>query len=66
MKGTTIGEFEELCLLSIGLQDDDAYDFTVKAKIELRTHRKVTISTIHSTLVRLEKRFTKEQTWRCH
>ncbi len=56
MKGTTIGEFEELCLLSVGVLGDDAYGMTVKAEIEGRTGRKATISTIHSTLIRLEKK----------
>ncbi|MEP1094189.1 MAG: PadR family transcriptional regulator [Cyclobacteriaceae bacterium] len=56
MKGTTIGELEELCLLSVGILHHDAYGITVQTEIEHRTNRKPTISTIHSTLIRLEKK----------
>ena len=57
MKRVTIGEFEELCLLMVGvLNNDDAYGVSVQDEIKNRTGRDVTISSIHSTLVRLEKK----------
>ena len=56
MKGTSIGELEELCLLSVGILHSDAYGITVQSEIENRTGRNPTISTIHSTLIRLEKK----------
>lgn len=56
MKGTSLGEFEELCLLAVALLQEDAYGVAVKQEIEGRTRRKSTISTIHSTLIRLEKK----------
>ena len=56
MKRVTIGEFEELCLLTVGVLNEDAYGISVKDEIKNRTGRDVTISSIHSTLVRLEKK----------
>jgi len=56
MKRVTIGEFEELCLLIVGVLNEDAYGVSVQDEIKKRTGRNVTISSIHSTLVRLEKK----------
>ena len=56
MKRVSIGEFEELCLLAVGILGEDAYGITVKREVEDRSGRNVTISTIHSTLIRLEKK----------
>lgn len=56
MKRVTIGEFEELCLLMVGVLHEDAYGVSVQDEIKNRTGRNVTISSVHSTLVRLEKK----------
>ncbi len=56
MKGTSLGEFEELCLLAVGILQNEAYGVAIKEEIEQRSGRKATISTIHSTLIRLEKK----------
>ena len=56
MKATALGEFEELCLLCIEVLKEDAYGVSVQSEITERSGRKVTISTIHSTLIRLEKK----------
>ena len=56
MKRVTIGEFEELCLLIVGVLHEDAYGVSVQDEVKSRTGRNVTISSIHSTLVRLEKK----------
>lgn len=56
MERSSIGEFEELCLLCVGVLDDDAYGVTIQSELVSRTERKITISTIHSTLIRLEKK----------
>lgn len=56
MERASIGEFEELCLLCVGVLDDDAYGVTIQAELANRTSRNITISTIHSTLIRLEKK----------
>ncbi len=56
MRGTSIGEFEELCLLAVGVLYPEAYGLSVKDEIERRTGRSVTISTVHSTMIRLEEK----------
>lgn len=56
MKGTNLGEFEELVLLIIGILDGNAYGITVLDEIEAQTNRRVSVSTIHTTLNRLEKK----------
>lgn len=56
MKGTQLGEFEELALLTVGVLQESAYGVGVKEEIELRSNRKVTLSTVHSTLIRLEEK----------
>src|SRR4051794_12741610 len=54
MKGTYLGEFEELVLLSVGILIDDAYGLAILHELEKQTGRPVMISTVHKTLVRLE------------
>lgn len=56
MKGTHLGEFEELILLTVGILNGDAYGVSVLDEIEEHTDRSASISTIHSTLSRLEKK----------
>lgn len=56
MKGTSIGEFEELVLLSAAILYDDAYSLSILSELETRTGRKVLISSVHKVLVRLEKK----------
>ena len=56
MKGTHLGEFEELVMLAVGILDGNAYGITVMDEIELHTGRKVSVSTIHTALNRLEKK----------
>jgi PadR family transcriptional regulator PadR len=55
MKGTYLGEFEELVLLTAAsLGNEEAYAVAVKAEVEKSASRKVNISAIHSALYRLE------------
>ena len=54
MKGTYLGEFEEIVLLTIGVLQDDAYGAAIKIEIEKRTDRKPSIGALHSALSRLE------------
>ncbi|MBV6644472.1 MAG: PadR family transcriptional regulator [Cyclobacteriaceae bacterium] len=54
MKGTHIGELEELILLTVATLYDDAYGIAIMREIETRTARKITISTVHAALKRLE------------
>ena len=56
MKKTKLGEFEELVLLIVGILDGDAYGISILSEIEEKTGRKVTVSTIHTALYRLEQK----------
>ena len=53
MKGTNLGEFEELVLLVVASLYDNAYGVAIQEKLLNILDRKATISTIHSTLQRL-------------
>ncbi|MEM6768111.1 MAG: PadR family transcriptional regulator [Bacteroidota bacterium] len=54
MKGTHLGEFEELVLLTVGILYDDAYGLGIKDELNRQTGRSCTISSVHKALVRLE------------
>lgn len=54
MKGTSLGEFEELVLLSVGILFDDAYGLAVVDELQKKTGRNIMISSVHKSLVRLE------------
>ncbi|MEQ8812403.1 MAG: PadR family transcriptional regulator [Imperialibacter sp.] len=54
MKGTYLGEFEELVLLTVGILYDDAYGLAIVDKLEKQTGRNVMLSSAHKALVRLE------------
>ena len=62
MKGTNIGEFEELVLLTIVLLQDDAYSVAICDQLDLQTGRKAKLGVVHSVLNRLEtKGFIKSR-----
>lgn len=54
MKGTNLGEFQELVMLTIAVLYDNAYGVTIQDEIKRQTGRSVTLSTIHAALNRLE------------
>lgn len=54
MRGTYLGELEELVLLSVAALGDEAYAVSVRSEIETRANRQLNISAIHSCLYRLE------------
>ena len=54
MKGTNLGEFQEIVLLTVGILYDDAYGVSIKDEIDKQSGRKVTLSTVHAALNRLE------------
>ena len=56
MKGSNLGEFEELVLLSVGILFDNAYGVTIQQELLNRCSRKATLSTIHVALHRLEEK----------
>lgn len=56
MKGTNIGELEELVLLHVGILYPEAYGVAVMDEIEKQADRKLNISAVHSVLTRLEEK----------
>jgi PadR family transcriptional regulator, regulatory protein PadR len=54
MKGTYIGELEELVLLMVGVLYKEAYGVAIMDEIERQTGRSLNISAVHSVLKRLE------------
>jgi len=54
MKGTYLGEFEELVLLATGILNDGAYGVAIRKEIEKQTKRSVNIGAVHTALHRLE------------
>ena len=56
MKGTHLGELEEIALLVVANLYDNAYGVAVKLEIEEKAGRKITISTVHNVLQRLQEK----------
>ncbi len=56
MKGTELGEFEELVLLIVGVLYPEAYGLSIRQEIAAQTDRKAAIGAVHSALSRLEKK----------
>lgn len=56
MKGSSLGEFEELVLLAVGILFDDAYGLAVLDELQKQTGRDIMISSVHKSLVRLEEK----------
>ena len=54
MKGTYLGEFEELVLLTVGVLYKNAYGVAIQEEIENQTGRTLNISAVHAALKRLE------------
>ena len=62
MKGSNLGEFEELVLLTIGVLGEDAYGLSIQLDIKERTRRNPSMGALHSALTRLEKKgFVKSE-----
>lgn len=56
MKGTNLGEFEELVLLTIASLIDEAYSVAICDDLEKRTNRSVKLGVVHAVLNRLEEK----------
>jgi len=56
MKGTYLGEFEEIVLLATGILDEDAYGVAIRKEIEKQTRRPANIGAVHTALHRLEEK----------
>jgi len=56
MKGTHLGELEELILLAVALLNNDANGTAIQNEIEMQTNRSLTISSVHTVLKRLQEK----------
>ena len=56
MKGTNLGEFEELVLLIVVARPEEAYSVAIARAIDEVSNRKVVHSVVHAALSRLEKK----------
>lgn len=56
MKGTYLGEFEEIVLLTVAALQEEAYGLAIKKELEAQTNRKITISAVHAACNRLESK----------
>lgn len=56
MRGTNLGEFEEVVLLSVAILADDAYGNSIKTEIRKRLGRNPSIGALHASLGRLEEK----------
>jgi DNA-binding PadR family transcriptional regulator len=54
MKGTNLGEFEELVLLTIGALVSDAYSAAICDELAKHSGRKAKLGVVHAVLNRLE------------
>ncbi|MBL7848536.1 MAG: helix-turn-helix transcriptional regulator [Cyclobacteriaceae bacterium] len=54
MKGTNLGEFEELVLLTVAALIDDAYSVAICDELERHSKRPVKLGAVHAVLNRLE------------
>lgn len=56
MKGSQLGEFEEIVLLTIALLHDDAYSAAVVEELARRLERAMSLGAVHRTMQRLEEK----------
>ena len=56
MKGTYLGEFEELVLLTVAVLNGKAYGVVLAEEIEEQSDRSISLSSVHTALYRLEKK----------
>ncbi len=54
MKGTHLGEFEELVLLIIAILGEGAYGVAIRDELEVQSGRKISIGAVHAATNRLE------------
>lgn len=51
-----LGEFEEIVLLLVAVHHDEAYGLSITNSIEDKLNRRVTLSSVHTALYRLEEK----------
>ncbi|MGC3948691.1 MAG: helix-turn-helix transcriptional regulator [Chryseolinea sp.] len=56
MKGTYLGEFEEIVLLAVGILKEGAYGVSVRVELEEQSGREINIGAVHTALHRLEEK----------
>jgi len=56
MKEPSLGDFEELVLLTVAGQHDDAYGVSIMEGLQDKLEKKLNISAIHVSLKRLEEK----------
>jgi DNA-binding PadR family transcriptional regulator len=56
MKGTYLGEFQEIVLLAILILDENAYGVTIQDEIKSELDRNISRGALHTALTRLEEK----------
>ncbi len=56
MKGTHLGEFQEIVMLSILILEENAYGVTIQEEIDRRMKRKTSRGALQTALTRLEEK----------
>ena len=56
MRGTYLGEFEELVLLAVAILAGGAYGAAITNEIEQQMQRSVNLGAVHAALARLEEK----------
>ena len=56
MRGTNLGELEELILLAVGILHPHAYGVAVMDALDQQAGRSLNISAVHAVLTRLEEK----------
>ncbi|MCF0050394.1 PadR family transcriptional regulator [Dyadobacter chenwenxiniae] len=56
MKGTYLGEFEEVVLLAVAMLAGEAYGAAITNEIEQQMARSVNLGAVHAALARLEEK----------
>lgn len=54
MRGTNIGEFEEIILLAVAALSPNAYGFAIMEQLENATHRNLSLTSLHASFNRLQ------------
>ncbi len=56
MKGTYLGEFEEVVLLAVAIRSGDAYGAAIVNELEQQLGRSANLGAVHSALNRLQEK----------
>ncbi|MEO1053384.1 MAG: helix-turn-helix transcriptional regulator [Bacteroidota bacterium] len=63
MKGTYLGEFQEIVLLAVLILNEEAYGVRIQEEIEKETSRSVSRGALHTALTRLEEKGFLTSEW---